>query len=129
VMSHEFDAIQDSEALAITAVNVYASFLISVSSLVGVLAAVALLRRSLRYKEASSVPYSRVLADEQNGLLNAIGLWLRTQPPEEAREASIAALSRYLELLDAFIGDHLTRQLVYDTWPKLRMPPSKEKPA
>jgi hypothetical protein len=129
VMTHEFGEIHDSEALALAAVNAYATFLTSVSSLVGVIAGVALLRRSLRHKEAASVPYSPVLADEQNGLLNALGLWLRTQPPDAAREASIVLLSHYLELVDTFIGDHLTRQLVHDAWPELRMPSSKEKPA
>ncbi len=121
-MTHEVGEIQNSEALAVSAVNAYAKFLTSVSSLVGVIASVALLRRSLQHKQAASVPYSRVLADEQNGLLNAIHLWLRTEPPDAAREASIALLSHYLELLEAFIGEGSTCQLVLETWPELRTP-------
>ena len=126
VMISELGKIHDSEALAVAAVNAYATFMIRMSSSIGLTASVMLFRRSLRHKEAASVPYSRVLTDEQNGLLNAIGLWLRTQPPDEAREASIGLLSHYLEFIDTFIGDRVTRQLVYDAWPELRMPSPKE---
>ena len=121
-MTHEVGEIRNSEALAVAAVSAYSKFLLSVSSLVGVMGGVALLRRSLRHKEAPSFPYAQVLADEQNGLLTAIDLSLRTQPPDLARELSIALLSNYVELVGAFIGEQLTQQLILETWPELLTP-------
>ena len=122
VMTHEVGEIRNSEALAAAAVSAYSKFLTSVSSLVGVMGGVALLRRSLRHKEAPSLPYAQVLADEQNGLLTAIDRSLRTQPPDLARELSIALLANYVELIGAFIGEPLTQQLLLETWPELLTP-------
>jgi hypothetical protein len=126
VMTQEVGESQTSEALAVVALNAYAKFLTSVAALVGTMGSVALLRRSL-FKKEPSIPYTQVLADEQNGLLNAIGHSLRTQTPDAAREASIALLSHYLELLAAFIGERLTRQLVHDAWPERLAPRQRRK--
>lgn len=119
VMTREVGETKNSEALAVAAVNAYAKLLTSVSSLVGLLGGVALLRRSLRNKDVISLPYSQVLAEEQHGILNAVGLCLRTQPPDLARETSIALLSNYVELLRVLLGERLTRQLILETWPEL----------
>jgi len=92
---------------------------IRMSSSMGLMASVTLFRRSLHYKEGASIPFALALADKQQNPLNAIGLCLRTQTPDTARESSIGLLARYLELLAAFIGEPLTRQLVRGVWPEL----------
>ena len=70
-----------------------------------------------------------MLADEQNGILNAIGIYLRNQTPDVARETSVALLTAYLELLVTFIGERLTWQLLHEAWPELITPSSQEKQA
>jgi len=88
VMTHELGKIQDSEALAVAAVNVYATLVLRMSSSMGLAASVMLFRRSVQYKAGASIPFALALADEQHNLLNAIGRCLRTQTPDMARESS-----------------------------------------
>ena len=59
-------------------------------------------------------------------MLNAVSASLRTQTPDVAREASVALLTTYFQLLGSFIGERLTRQLVLEAWPGLLTSPSGE---
>jgi hypothetical protein len=129
MMTQEVGEIRDSEGLASGVVAVYAKLLTRVSSLVGVMGSIGLFRRSLRLMQAAFPRYTEVLGDEQNGLLNAVGVCLRKQAPDVIREASVALLTAYLELLMTFIGERLTRQLVLEAWPELLTPSSQEKQA
>lgn len=41
-------------------------------------------------------------------------------------DATVALLAAYLELLATFIGERLTRQLLYEAWPDLVTSPPQE---
>lgn len=71
-------AASTSEALAAAVVTVLATFLTNVSSLVGVLGSTGLFHRSIRLTNAWFPLYTAARRDEQNGLLNAVGMALRT---------------------------------------------------
>lgn len=129
LMTQEVGEIRDAEALASAVVAVHAKFLSSVSSLVGLMGSAGLFRRSLRLTEAEFPCYARVRTDELNGLLNAVGVCLRTQTPDVGREASIALLTAYFHLLRSYIGEEVTRHLILETWPELVLSSSREKHA
>ena len=62
-----------------------------------------------------------------DAILSALDAYLRRQELEIAREASVALLLTFVELLATFIGERLTWQLLQEAWPDILTVPSKEK--
>ena len=84
----------------------------------------ALLLRALAlaYPQAAWLRAVQVNADGSLGGLDALDPQLR---PDEILEGCVALLAQLLGLLETFIGENLTQQLVSDVWPKL--PPPRKK--
>ena len=128
LLTQEVGTSRESDDVAAAAVTIYTKLLGSLSPLLGEIGSTALFRRSVKLAEASFPCYTEARAAEQNGLLNAVGLCLRNQRPDVARNASVALLTAYIELLATLLGERLTGQLLQEAWPDLLTFPPLEKP-
>ncbi len=84
-------------------------------------------RRSLKLTEETFPCYSEARSAEEDGIVNAVGACLRRQKLATAREATIALLLTFMELLATFIGERLTWQLLQEAWPDILIVSSEEK--
>jgi hypothetical protein len=80
----------------------------------------ALLSRALARAEAD-VPSLRAMQVKADGSLARLGEVEAQLDPEELAEGSVVLVAQLLELLAAFIGEHLMRRIVCDVWPKLAL--------
>ena len=116
-----------SEEVTAAAVAVHRKLLGTLSPLLGDIGSLALFRRSLKLSEATFPLYSEVRSNDREGLVNALHEILRKQSPNVILTASVALLAAYINLLETFIGEQLTRQLLQDAWPDLHtFPPRKD---
>lgn len=110
-----------SQEVTAAAVAVHAKLLDTLSPLLGDIGSLALFRRSLKLSEAT------LRSNDREGLLNALQEILGKQSPNVVLTASVALLAAYITLLETFIGEQLTRQLLQDAWPDLHtFPPRKD---
>ena len=123
IMTQQFGTSQDPQELASAALIVHTKLLTSLSPLLGEIGSNALLRRSLRLTEGGFPCFTEVGWARQEGLMNALDTCLRNQAPDVVRDASIAMLASFFELLAALIGERLTRQLLQEAWPDQLMSP------
>jgi hypothetical protein len=124
---HYLDTRRDRDGLASAAVVLCERLLKTLSPLLGREGSLALFRRSLKLTEETFPCYSEARSAEGDGILNAVGTCLRRQKLEAAREATIALLLTFVELLATFIGERLTWQLLQEAWPEILTDPSQEK--
>jgi hypothetical protein len=116
-----------SDEVTAASVAVHTKLLGALSPLFGDIGSLALFRRSLKLSEATFPLYSEVRSNDREGLLNALHEILRKQSPNVILTASVALLAAYINLLETFIGEQLTRQLLQDAWPDLHtFPPRKD---
>lgn len=101
-----------SAEITAATVAVHAKLLGTLSPLLGDIGSLALFRRSLKLSEATFPLYSEVRSNYREGLLNALHEILRKQSPDVVLTASVALLAAYITLLETFIGEQLTWQLV-----------------
>jgi hypothetical protein len=101
-----------SEEVTAATVAVHAKLLGTLSPLLGDIGSLSLFRRSLKLSEATFPLYSEVQNNDREGLLKALHEILRKQSPNVVLTASVALLAAYITLLETFIGEQLTRQLV-----------------
>jgi len=126
VVLQEVDPSKTSEEVTAAAVAVQRKLLGTLSPLLGDIGSLALFRRSLKLSEATFPLYSDVRSNDREGLLNALHEILRKQSPNVILTASVALLAAYINLMETFIGEQLTRQLLQDAWPDLHTFPPKE---
>ena len=116
-----------SEEVTAASVAAHTKLLGTLSPLLGDIGSLALFRRSLKLSEATFPLYSEVRSNDREGLLNALHEILGKQSPNVILTASVALLAAYINLLETFIGEQLTRQLLQDAWPDLHIfPPRKD---
>lgn len=128
VTTHYLDTRGDRDGLASAAVVLCERLLNTLSPLLGKEGSLALFRRSLKLTEETLPCYSEARSAEEEGILNDVGACLRRQQLDAAREAAIALLVTFVELLALFIGERLTSQLLQETWPDILTDPSQENP-
>ena len=127
VVVQEVGPSKTSEDVTVASVAVHTKLLGTLSPLLGDIGSLALFRRSLKLSEATFPLYSEVRSNDREGLLNALLEILRKQSPNVILTASVALLAAYINLLETFIGEQLTRQLLQDAWPDLHtFPPRKD---
>jgi len=80
----------------------------------------ALISRALALAKAD-VPCLREVRVKADGSLEGLAALQAQFAPEEIAESVVAVLARLLELLVAFIGASLTRQLAQEIWPDLSL--------
>lgn len=127
ITTHHLRTPHTPDELASAAVGVCKTLLKTLSPLLGNVGSQALLRRSLKLTEGAFPFYGDPRLAEESGLLDAVGASLRRQKLDVAREASIALLLTFVELLATFIGERLTWQLLQEAWPEILTDPSQEK--
>ena len=88
----------------------------------------ALLSRSLALAN-EEVDSLRVMHVNEDGTLADLDALETQVDPEEIFTGCTVLLAHLLGLLVAFIGEHLTLQLVRESWPKLPPPPPQNKKA
>jgi hypothetical protein len=129
LMVHQLGTSRTSAKLALGALNVFGKLLSSLTPMLGEAGSVELFRRSLKLTEGTFPFFKEARTSERGGLLATAGVFLQNQKPDVAREASVALLTAYLELLASFIGHPLTWQLLQEAWPDLLTSLSQETPA
>jgi hypothetical protein len=117
---------RDPDELASAAVGMCETFLSILSPMLGNVGSHALLRRSLKLSERTFPCYKETRSADNDQLLRAIGECLRRQELGGAREASVALLTAFFELLATFIGERLTWQVLQEAWPDILTVPSEE---
>ena len=127
VTMHYLDTRRDPDELASAAVRLCETLLKTLSPLLGDGGSQALLRRSLNLAEETFPFYREARNAEGDSLLKAVGACLRGQKLNVSREASIALLLTFVELLATFIGARLTWQLLQEAWPEILTGPPEEK--
>ncbi|MGE0471286.1 MAG: hypothetical protein AB7L09_15655 [Nitrospira sp.] len=115
-----------SQDVAASADRIYATWLTSLSAILGETGSMALFRRSLRLTEATFPLFSAARDAHVNAMLSAVSTCLHVQDANVAQEAAVELLAIHLELLTTFIGQRLTEQLVRETWPDLSIPTREE---
>ncbi len=124
--THHLVTPPDPDELASTAVGMCETLLKILSPLLGAAGGRALLRRCLNLTEEMFPCYREARRVENDALLTAVVACLRQQKLEVAREASVALLTAFIELLATFIGERLTWQLLQEAWPDILTVPSEE---
>jgi hypothetical protein len=129
IISHEQSPDRPPQDVAGSAVRIYATWLTSLSAILGETGSSALFRRSLRLTEVTFPFFSAVRDANMNSVLSAVNTCLQAQDANVAHEAAVELLAIHLELLTTFIGQRLTEQLVRDKWPDLSIPTREERHA
>jgi hypothetical protein len=129
IMTEEHPPGHTSQDVAASAVRIYATWLTSLSAILGETGSSALFRRSLRLTEVTFPLFSAVRDAHMNSVLSAVNTCLQAQDANVAHEAAMELLAIHLELLTTLIGQRLTEQLVRDTWPDLSIPTREERHA
>lgn len=88
------------------------------ASLVGTTGFAALLSRAL-VVASIEVAWLRAVHVKADGSLDGLAGLEAQVDPEKIVEGRVVLLTELLELLEAFIGENLTMQIVRDIWPKL----------
>ncbi|MDP9132020.1 MAG: hypothetical protein M3M98_02655 [Nitrospirota bacterium] len=125
-LTRELGTRRDPEELASAAVAIYEALLKILSPLLGNVGSQALFRRSLNLTKGTFPCYEEARTAKDDALLEAVSACLRQQQPDIAREASVALLIAFVELLATFIGERLTRQLLQEAWPEILTVTSEE---
>jgi hypothetical protein len=128
LMTSEIGSRDTSDDVASAAISVYETFSKHLASFVGEDGSHALFRRSVKLTAARfpCLADVRGAAGVDASLVKAVGGCLRSQTPDRAREASLALLIAYLDLLATFIGERLTLRLLQEGWPNVQTSPSPE---
>ena len=125
-MTCELGTRRDSQELASAAVGMCETLLKILSPLLGKMGSQGLFRRSLKLTEGAFPWYGEARTAKEDAVLEAVRACLCQQQQDVAREASVALLTAFVELLATFIGGRLTRQLLQEAWPKILTVPSEE---
>jgi hypothetical protein len=80
----------------------------------------ALLARALAQASAEVI-WLRAVHIKADGSLEGLNELVTQVDPKEFMEGRVVLLARLLGLLVAFIGEHLTLQMVQDVWPRLSL--------
>ena len=80
----------------------------------------AILSRALAVSDGGS-SWLRAIHVNANGMLEGLKEMETQLTPDQFLEASVILLESVLQILVAFIGEHLTFGIVADTWPKVSL--------
>lgn len=127
IITHHLGTRRDSNELASATIGRCETLLKILSPLLGNVGSRALFRRNLKLTERTFSHYRETQSADDDPVLSAVDAYLRRQELEIAREASVALLLTFVELLATFIGERLTWQLLQEAWPDILTVPSKEK--
>jgi hypothetical protein len=118
LIAHEAGGRKSSATKVRAAFDVCEKLRPHLATLMGNLGFRALLSRALAVAN-TEVAWLRAVHVKADGSLEAMEDAKAKAPPEEMTEGSVVLVAQLLGLLVAFIGEHLTLQLLREVWPKL----------